>query len=191
MKQKYSFTGKEKITATLVSGEYIWIAFYGNDEICSLYKSSVHNPAFRYWDVDITADEIRYIIEDNSYLYLALAHSIYIGAKVDKTNPTTITYFTKPEEITESAIDLVDDGTYIYFLISGIGGTGENTKICKYNKSTRAFIETIDLPDINNAAKIDIDNNDNLWIISNIDTTPILTKVWMDTGWEHSNQTLS
>jgi hypothetical protein len=191
MKTKYTFPGKQAITSQLVSGEFLWIAFFGEDSICSLYKSSVHNPNYRYWEVEITAEEIKYMIEDNSYLYLALDHSVYIGAKVKKTSPTTINYFTKEDGITEEAVDLVDDGTYIYFLILGTGATGENTKICKYNKSTRAFVETIDLSDVNNAKKIDIDNQGNIWVVSNLDSVPIITKIWMDTGWEHTNQELS
>jgi len=191
MKNKYTFAGKQAVTAQLVNGEFIWLAFFGEDSVCSLYKSSVFNVNFRYWDVDIIADAINYMVDDTTYLYLALDHSVYIGAKVNKSNPSSITYFTKEMGITEEAIDLVEDTTYVYFLISGTEGTGENTKICKYNKSTRAFIETIDLADVSNAQKIDIDNDGNLWVVSNLDSIPILTKVWKDTGWEHNNQELS
>lgn len=190
MKSKYTFVGEQKITATFVSGNYIWIAFYGVANKCTLYKSSIFNPNLIYWDVKITGDKINYIIEDTTYLYLALDDSIYIGAKVTKNNPSIITYFTKHVSLTEKAIDLTKDSTYIYFLIPGID-SGTNTKIAKYNASTRAYVETIDLATLNNTTKIDIDIDGVLWTISDLDSTPSITKIWYDISWHYTNYILS
>jgi hypothetical protein len=190
MKSKYLFSGEQKITAQLVSGDYIWLAFEGVSSLCALYKSSVFNPNTRYWDVDVIGDEITFLHEDATYLYASLDHTTYIGAKITKSFPSTIAYFTKDAGILEEAVDLVDDTTYIYFLTPGII-SGENAKIAKYNKSTRAFVETIDLTTVFNAKKIDIDYHGVLWVQSELDSTPILTKAEYDGSWNITDYTLS
>jgi hypothetical protein len=180
MKTKYTFD-ENKITRTFVSGDYIWIAFEGSTT-CKLYKCSVYDVDIVYWTLTINANKINSIIEDATYLYLAVDHSTYIGAKIDKNNPTTVTYFTKEESILEQSIDIIQDGTYTYFLIPGLM-SGTNAKIIKYNTSTRVFVEIIDLVSISNAIKIDIDNLGKLWVQSNLDTTPKITSVWYDGDW--------
>lgn len=191
MKSKYQFLNKPKITATFVDGDYLWIAFEGEDGESSLYKVSLYNPKLIYWELEVTADKINFLIDDATYVYLAIDDDTYIGEKISKTSPSsTYYYFTKPIGITEGAIDLVDDTTFVYFLIPGVI-SGTNAKICKFNKSTRAFVETIDLPLVNNAKKIDIDYKGYLWVISDLDTTPKITKVWYDGTWQYSTTTLS
>ena len=194
MKNKYSFTGEQKITATLVDGDYIWISFYGVSNNCALYKSSKFNPNIKYWDVDITADEVTSIIDGTGYIYVSLDDSLYMGAVVNKTTPSIIFYYSIPLGVTEKAIDLIDDDNYIYFLTPGIN-SGTNAKIVKYDKSTGEFIETIDLAKtgdvVENASKIDIDIDGNLWVVSELNSTPILTKVYYDSGWNFSSTVLS
>jgi len=189
MKDKYLFSGEQKITASFVTGNYLWLAFYGVSNVCSLFQASVFNPNLISWDLDITGDEINSIIEDTTYLYLALNDSVNIGAKVVKAAPAA-TYFIKNVGIVEEAIDLTRDTTYIYFLTPG-NISGVNTKIAKYNASTRAFVEIIDLTTVTNAAKIDIDNTGNLWVQSDLDGTPKITKVWFSGTWQFSTTTLS
>lgn len=184
MKLKFTFPEEQKITSTFVDENYLWIAFYGVSSLCALYKSSVFNPNLRYWDMDVIANEIKSIIGDSTYLYLALDYSDYIGAKIDKIIPSSIDYFIKEVGINEEAVDLIDDGTYVYFLTPGII-SGENSKICKYNKSTRDFIETIDLVTITDSKKIDIDNVGNLWVVSDLDGTSKITKIWYSAGWNY------
>jgi len=194
MKNKYSFTGEQKITATLVDEDYLWICFYGVSNRCALYKSSKFNPNIKYWDVDISADEVTAIIDDTSYLYLSLDDSVSMGAMVNKVTPSTIAYYSIPAGVTEKAIDLIDDETYIYFLTPGIE-SGANSQIIKYDKSTLNFVEIIDLAKsgeiIENASKIDIDGLGNLWVVSELNSTPILTKVWYDSGWNFSSSVLA
>lgn len=194
MKNKFIFTGEERITSTLVDGDYIWIAFLGLSNACALYKSSKFSPEIKYWDVDIIGDEVTGIIDDTSSLYVSLDDATSIGAQINKTIPSSITYYIKDLGITEKAIDLIDDVDYIYFLIPGIE-SGTNAKIAKYNKSSRAFVETIDLTKpgdtVENASKIDVDGSGNLWVVSELNSTPILTKVWYDSGWDFSSTILS
>jgi len=189
MKNKFTFLEK-KITATLVNGEFIWVAFEGTNGTSPLYKSSVYNPDLVYWDVNVVADEINFIHSDTTYLYLSLDDSASLGAKVTIANPSTITYFVKPGGITEKAIDLVDDTTFIYFLTPGLVG-GANAKIVKYNKSTRAYVETINLTTVFNVKKIDLDEFGNIWIQSDLDGTPKLTKASYSGGWSFTTYTLS
>src|SRR5574343_1853239 len=167
MKDKYTFSGKQKITASFVTGDYIWIAFYGVDNECTLYQSSVFNPNQIFWDLDITADEIKSIVEDATYLYLALDDTTNIGGKVTKASPA-VTYFVKNVGIIEEAVDVIEDSTFVYFLTPGID-SGVNSKIAKYNKSSRAFVEIIDLSTVTNAKNIDIDNSGVLWVQSDLD----------------------
>lgn len=190
MKTKFTFSGEQRITAQLVSGNYLWLAFYGVSSACALYKSSVFSPNIRYWNVSVTANEIKSMTEDTTYLYTALDHSIYIGAKITKATPTTIAYFTKNVGITEEAIDLINSGSFTYFLTPGIA-SGINAKISKHNTSTRAFVENIDLSTVTDARKIDVDVNGVLWIQSNLDGTPLLTKVWYSGTWQYQNYILS
>ena len=188
MRNKFIFNEK-KITATLVNGEFIWLAFEGTGGISPLYKSSVYSPDLVYWDVNVVADEITFMHQDSTYMYLSLDDTINTGAKVTIATPNIITYFTKDIGVSEKSVDLVDDTTFIYFLTPGIL-SGENAKIVKYNKSTRVYVETIDLTTVFNAKKIDIDNFGTLWVISDIDPVK-LTKVIYSGGWSFTTYTLS
>ena len=190
MKTKYTFSGQQKLTATFVSGEFIWLAFYGVKNKCTLYKSSIYNPNLIYWNVTINADEIKSIIEDTTYLYLAINNSSSIGAKVQKSAPSSRTYFTKHVSLIEESIDLTTDGTYIYFLLPG-NESGLDAKIGKYNKTNRNYAETIILTGIKNAKKIDIDYDGNFWIVSDLETIPKVTKLWYDGDWQQDTTILS
>jgi len=189
MKNQFLFTGEQRITSTLASGEYLWLAFFGVSNLCTLYKSDVHNPNVKYWDVEIVGDEITSMIEDVTYLYTSLDDSINIGAKIEILSPITITYFIKDVGLTEKAIDLIKDSTFVYFLLPGID-SGINTKIGKYNLSTRTYVETIDLTTVFNAKKIDVDANGILWVVTNNDPTELI-KVWYSGTWQYQIYTLS
>lgn len=188
MKNKFTYS-ENRVTAIANDGYYLWIAFLGEDGISRLYKVSAFDPELRYYNLSITADEIKKIMVDTTYIYLAL-NSSYLGERLSKANPLgTYTYINKPVGITEKAVDLVFDNTHIYFLIPGeISET--NTKIVRILKSNLSYVETIDLTTVNNATKIDIDESGRLWVVSEVD--PIkLTKVYYDTAWHFTTYTLS
>jgi hypothetical protein len=188
MKNKYIFY-ENRITALLNSGNYNWVAFLGNEGISTLYKTSIFDPDILYFDVDLPVDEVTSIIEDTTYLYLSVDDVTYLGAKVTKDNPSEISYFIIAGGINEKSIDLINDSTYIYFLTPGIE-TGENSKIVKYNKISRVYVETIDLVTVFNAKKIDIDGSGNIFVVT--DNDPIeLVKVWFDSFWQYQIFTLS
>jgi hypothetical protein len=189
MKSKYTFSGNNKITTSKVDGNYIWLAFYGINSVCLLYKSSIFNPNIIYWDLNIIADEITSIVDDSTNIYLSLDYNTYIGTIVNKSNPTTITYCNKPVGIAEKAIDIINNTTYLYFLTPGIA-LGENAKIIKFTLAG-IYVETVDLTTVTNAKKIDIDSAGNIWVQSDLDTIPKIIKIWYDTFWHYTVYTLS
>lgn len=187
MKNKYIFQN-ETITAIKQeeSNNYLWIATVDASNQIHLYMTSSFNPEVIYYDVDnIIGDSIQSIMIIGSYLYLALDSSQYIGLRVNRTSPIiNQTYIDSPSGINEGSIDFVSDGTYIYFLTPGIA-SGEYSKVAKIGLSSLAYVETIDLSssgdEVTDAKKIDIDDENNLWIVSQL-TIPILTKVWLESG---------
>ncbi len=187
MKTKFEFN-ENTISATLVDELYLWIAFEGVDSVSTIYKSSVFNPNTVYWNIDVVGDEITSLWQDTLYVYGSLDDSDSLGVRFLKTSPNSFSYYAKPVGITEEAIDVIVGTTYIYFLIPG-NESGVNSKIVKYNKTSLAYIETIDLPTVFNSKKLDIDQLNNLWILS--DTNPIiLTKVFFSGTWQYTSYTL-
>lgn len=189
MKSKYLFSGEQKITANTVINNYLWLFFLGVSNSCKSYQASVFNPNQYFWELDITADEVTSAINDGTYLYASLDDTTNIGAKITLST-RAVTYFIKNVAITEKAIDLVKYGSYIYFLTPGLE-SGINAKIVVYNASTRAFSEIVDLTTVFNAKKIDVDASGNLWVQSDLDGTPKITKVWYSGTWQFSTQILS
>ena len=188
MKNKFEFN-ENTISATLIDELYLWIAFEGVDSVSTIYKSSIFNPNTVYWNVDIVGDEITSLWQDTLYVYGSLDDDTNIGVRFLKTSPNSFSYYTIHSGINEKAIDLITDATYVYFLTPGII-SGENAKIVKYNKTSLAYVETIDLTTVFNAKKIDIDRSGNLYVLS--DTNPvILTKVSYSGGWSFTSYTLS
>lgn len=193
MKDRYLYS-TSRVTAVLNDDIYLWQAFLGTTDESIVYKSDTFSPDVNYWDLDVAVTRINSFIDDTTYVYGATEGTTSLGIKIKKDSITDISYYTIPAGINEGSIDLIDDTNYIYFLTPG-NTSGENTKIIKYNKSTRIFVETIDLSKsgsiVTNAKKIDIDNSGNLWVVS--ETNPvILTKVFY-TGltWDFTNYTLS
>lgn len=194
MKSKYTFD-QNKITATLKDGYYLWIAFLGASESCRLEKVSCFNPNTTYYFHEMTANEItNFRLEGAVYLYMSVDSSTNIGARATRNSYTTPVYFLKPAGITEKAVDITMDGYYVYFLTPGTA-SGENAKIVKFNKSTRAYVETINLTksglDVNNATKLDKDVSGNLWVVS--ESNPVvLTKVYsIASVWDFNSWTIS
>jgi len=194
MKNKYQFLGNERITATLLENDMLWIAFYGIGGICKLYGCSAYDLDVVYYDLNINANEITSIIEVSNYLYLSLDDTTNICAEFNLGNPTDIWYLTKDSGIIEKAIDVAFDSSILnqaYFLTPGII-SGENAKISVYDYND-SFVENIDLTTIYNASKISVDTDGLLWVLSDVDTSsPIITKVEQVSGaWAVTSYTLS
>jgi hypothetical protein len=192
MKTNFTFPGKGRITALFQEGIYLWVAFFGADELCEFCKCDYRNPDSIYFSLNVTVSEITNLLDDSTYIYFSCDSEVYCAGRISKINPlTTYKYVAVPAGIIEKTIDLVYDSTYIYLLTPGVA-SGTNAKIIKLNKTTLAYIETINLSDVNNAAHIDIDVDGNLWILSNlVTTTPVITKVYYSGTWQYTNYTLS
>jgi len=191
MKTNFTFPDKNKITALFQEGIYLWIAFLGIGELCELCKTDYRNPDSIYFSLNVTVSEITNIIDDSTYIYFSGDSEVYCAGRISKTNPLTVyNYVAIPVGITEKTVDLIYDSTYLYLLTPGVA-SGTNAKIIKLNKSTMAYVETIDLNDVFNAANIDIDVDGNLWIVSNLTVLPVITKVYYSGTWQYTNYELN
>jgi hypothetical protein len=163
--KKFLYT-ENTISATLINGYYLWLAYEGSSNVCHLLKNSAFDPSVNYFTLNVTANKINQMWQDSTYLFLALNDSAKLGCRINKQNPiNSQTYFTKPIGIVEEAIDLIMDTSFVYFLIPGTA-SGTNAKVLRFNKSA-TYIQTINLTGITNAQKIDIDSSGNLWVIVN------------------------
>ena len=174
--RKYTFS-ENKITALANDGNYIWMAFNGQDTICTIYKNSIFNTALRYWEVHVDADTITKFYISGNYVYGSLDHISNLGVQIHKDAPSIVNYFIRPVGLVEEAVDIVCDTTNAYFLIPG-NASGLNAKIIKFDKNTLAYIETIDLTTVTNAYNIDIDKNRLIWVVSK-ESPILLTKVYL------------
>lgn len=180
-----------EITALCRETNYLWIGYIASG-LSRLRKVSIFNPDLVYYDISVSGTRINKIIDSSDgYIYLSMDSEDNIGATFYKTNPIgAYGYYIKTIGMMEDSVDLITDTTYVYFLIPGTL-SGTNAKIVKYNKSTRIYSETIDLTTVNNAKKIDIDYYGNLWVESNLDSVPILTKIIYSDVWSYTNYILS
>jgi len=170
--RKYNYD-ESKITAQIVDGYYLWLAFLGSGGSCILQKVSVYKPTLVYFDLTINVDEITQMEIYGDYLYCSCNSSSYIGIKIHKNNPLgsgNITYFTKPDGETEQSVAIVTDTTYAYFLVPG-EASGECAKIYKFNKSTRALSDTFNLEgtpsgDVRTYCRTMVIRSGYLWVFS-------------------------
>jgi len=186
MKNKYIYNVNE-ITAIYNESYYVWIAFKGNSNSCILKKVSALDPDIVYFTLTIEANEITAIFSDDDYIYLSLDSLTYFGMRLKKETPNLVyTYINIPIGITEEAIDLVTNNEFIYILTPGLD-SGTTAKVCQFNKINLTLITIIDLMksglDIVDAKKIDIDNNGNVWVVSEVDP-PRLTKLSYNGIWD-------
>ena len=186
IKKRYTYD-ESKITATLVDGYFIWVAFQGTLGTSVLYKVSAFDPSTKYYEININADEITKIKADGDYIYLTLDDDDYIAVKLHKTNPLgSQIYYDIPSGIVEKAVDLVLNG-YLYILIPGeLSGT--NAKILRFSKVTAMFNETIDLQKsgeiIRNAKTMCQDDSDNFWIATYEDPIKVVKVFGSPSSWD-------
>lgn len=158
------------ITAQVVddSNQYLWLAFSQNEEgNCIFKKVSAFDPSQVFFSIEVAVTEITAMTLSGGSLYLAYDDSTLLGARYDATNPLlTSLSFTKPGGLSESSIDLVIDGTAVFFLLPG-NTSGNNTKVIKFSTSG-TFDQTIDLLKsgniVLNASSMAIDGNGDIWI---------------------------
>ncbi|MGD2071903.1 MAG: hypothetical protein PVG65_00230, partial [Candidatus Thorarchaeota archaeon] len=139
------------------------------DGNCAFKKASANNPLQIYFDIDIAVTQINALYVASSYVYLAFNDATYIGARYSLTNPlSTSTDFNLPGGITEAPVDVLANGSDLFYLIPG-NTSGLNAKIVKMSTSG-VYDQTIDLSTITNAVSFTMDDNGDIWVVT--DTSP-------------------
>lgn len=181
--RNYNFNTTQVTAIVNDNSGYLWLGFSKNsDGVCILRKVSVHDPNQVYYEIEIEADEIKVLHVYGSFLYVGLDDDTYLFQRYSLTSPLTISAsLSRPIGINEDPIAIVNDGTYLYFLLPGI--SPENSKILKYRISTCALNTTIDLSTINNAIDFTYTNS-NLWVITN-ESPSKLIRVYDDGGYTY------
>jgi len=134
----------------------------------------------KYFDLDLSVNEIKKAVISGSYIYLALDDDEFIARRYPISNPLSSSVdFSIPAGITEVPIDILVD-SYVYLLIPGnISGT--NTKIVVMTIAG-VYVETIDLATVTNARSFTIDaDTGDIWVATY--TIPIqIIRVYAVTG---------
>lgn len=166
--KNYNYSDREIKTSIIdtYGGEFIWIAYeQDSDGNCKIEKVSAHDPSKVYYSFDIEVDEIVKFYINGTTLYVAFNDTTYIGAKYSLTNPlTTYTYFSLPGSVTQNVVDLITDGSSIYYLLPG-DDSGTNSEIIITNTSG-TYSDTIDLTTVNYARSFCFDSNDEIQVIT-------------------------
>lgn len=164
--EQYNFN-ETQVTAFIRIGNYIWIAFLGEDGVVKLRKVSAFNLYQIYFELTPPIDKIVELKTIDTKLYGITEDDTYIAIYYSINNPlSTYSYISIPAGINEYPVGIAVDTDYFYILTPG-DASGENAKIIKYSTaSTPVYRQTIDLTTINNARSIEIDDNDNLWVVT-------------------------
>jgi len=177
------------ITASIISGNYLYLGVTDSvEDTCYLLKCSAFDPSIVYYELEITATEITRIMVGGLNLYLCLDDDTNLAVRV-VISTMVATYLALPLGITEPSIDLINDDTYLYFLIGG-----SITSIILVDYSAFTFVSTLTLDEsgqlVSNAKRIDIDTLGSLWIYTS--NTPIdLVKVSTESGNSYEIFTIS
>lgn len=185
----FSTTQITAVTEDTANGNYLWLGFEkNNDNVCILQKVSASNPLQVYYEIEMSVDEITALYVFGSYLYVAVDDGTYFAYRYSLTSPlTSSTSVTIPSGVIEVSKNILDDGTYLYFLLPG-EISGEVVEILQFSSSL-ALNQTITLTGINNAKSFTIDTNDNIWVVT-YESPSKLIRVYDDGGFTFDTTTL-
>lgn len=157
----------------------LWVGFkQDGDGICYLNQYSVNDLNTNYYNISLSVDEITKIYFFGTRMYIAVDDDEKFLIYFTATSPLTQTTINIPSGVSESVIDILDDGTYIYLLLPGVGS--ENAKILKYS-STLTLQDTIELTDVHNVRSFTIDDEDVIWCTTYEENSKLI-KVYQDEG---------
>lgn len=167
--RRFEFSSDEKITVQKADSidNFLWIAFAQNDDgTCIIEKGAKFYPTQTYFSLERAVTEVNAMDLDSTNLYVAYEDSTLLGEIISKTNPLTITIEINRGAIVESPVDVLINGTDLWFLLPG-NASGTNAQLLKYNTSG-VLQQTVDLNKsgsiVNSAETMTIDDNGDIWI---------------------------
>lgn len=185
--KNYNFTESQinAIIADTYSGDYLWLGFSKEDDVCLLKKVSANNPLQTYFNIEESIDAFKKFAIYSTYLYTAIDDATYIGKRYALLNPlTTTSNFNKPVDANEAPIDIQVTANYVFFLLPG-NISGENAKIYKFTLSG-TYEETIDLSTIQNVSSFVVIDDTNIWAVTNESPTQLI-RIYNDGSWNYSS----
>lgn len=166
---RFEYSENTQITAKIAedTNDSLWVAFAQNSSgNCILEKQFPFSPTQTFFTLTKSVDEINSLAIDSTNLYASYTDSTLLGEIFPVNNPSSSTTISIPAGINESPVDILIDGSDLWYLIPG-DISGENTKLLKYNTSG-VLQDTIDLSKtgliITNANKMVLDTNEDIRI---------------------------
>lgn len=175
--------------------QFLWLGFAQNTSgVCKIKKVSSFSPDQVFFNLNRSIDGIVEATILGNFIYFAYEDNSLLGEKISLSNPlSTTTDISKPVGITENPVDILTDGTFIYYLIPG-SESGTNAKILKYTTSP-SLSETIDLTksgsEVTNAVSFTYDDiTGDIWVVIDNGTNQ-LVRVYQDSGgiWDFEIET--
>lgn len=119
---QYNLTDVTAVCVDTTNSNYVWIAFAQNSNgVCLLKKVSAYDLSQVYYTVSVPVTKINSMAVTNGYIFLAVTHATIFAMAYSLTNPlTTFTTINYPSGIVESPIQVLVNGTSVYFLTPGL-----------------------------------------------------------------------
>lgn len=194
----FNFSDDKKISAISIqpSSNYLWLSYEINsDDFCLVKKVWAFQPDQIFFELEREVEEIKCSISDTTQVYFGYDDSDLIGEILNTSNPLVGNIeINIPVGIIEAPVDVQVNGTDLFYLTPGIA-SGENAKLVRFN-TDGDYQETIDLNTsaitIVNASTFTIDENDDIWVITN-DSPSSLIRVFQLSGgiWDFEETVLS
>ena len=173
--RRFDYIDDKKITAQKSDNiaDFLWVAFAQNtDGNCLIEKVAKFHPTQVYYSLERAVNEVNAMDVDSTNLYVSYNDSSLLGEIISKTNPLTSTTEISRGAIVESPVDVLINGTDLWFLLPG-DISGVNAQLLRYNTSG-VLQQTVDLSKsgstVYNAKSMTIDGNNDLWLATY--TTP-------------------
>lgn len=167
--RRFNFSNDKQITAQKADSidNFLWIAFAQNSSgNCIIEKEAKFYPTQTYFSLERAVTNVNAMDLDSSKLYVAYNDSVLLGEIISKTNALTSTTEINRNSIVESPIDVLINGTNLWFLLPGIA-SGTNAQLLRYD-TLGVLQQTVDLNKsgsiVNNAETMTVDSNGDIWI---------------------------
>ena len=168
--RRFEYFSDKQITTQIADeiNNFLWVGFaQNNDGNCIIEKQAKFFPTQTYYSLERSVDKIIGMDLDSFNIYVAYTDATLLGEIISKNNPLTSTTDILRGSLLESPVDILVNGTDIWFLLPG-NASGTNAQLLRYNTSG-TFLETVDLTKsggiiVNNASTMTIDDIGDIWI---------------------------